>query len=281
MSSLKITNKIKKISIAVGLTLALLAAIGAGFLFWQNRNTAANTDWDYISGKGKMVIGITYYAPMNYLDGDKLVGFETEFATAVCEELGVEPVFQEIDWNSKEVELASKNIDALWNGMTKTAERAENMDFSVSYLRNRPVMIAAESRIDRFRTADSLADAVVAVEKGSMAEEIAKSDQFFASAKIVAVDTQVKAFLEIKAGTADVVVGDYVMAIGSLGEGTDFADLAISDYKVFESEEYAIGFRKNSPETVGKVNQAIAGLIADGTLQKIADKYKLGDLLIK
>jgi polar amino acid transport system substrate-binding protein len=71
------------------------------------------------------------------------------------------------------------------------------------------------------------------------------------------------------------------MAIGSLGAGTDFADLVISDAKQFAGEEYAIGFRKNSPETVSRINQAIAELIADGTLQKIANKYKLDDLLIK
>ena len=64
------------------------------------------TDWDYISNKGEFVIGVTYFEPMNYLDADgKLTGFETEFAEAVCEKMGVTPKFQKIDWDSKEVEL--------------------------------------------------------------------------------------------------------------------------------------------------------------------------------
>ena len=69
----------------------------------------ADGDWDYISGKGEMTIGITYFEPMNYIGEDgKLTGFETDFATAVCKELGVEPKFQEIEWDSKEIELNAR-----------------------------------------------------------------------------------------------------------------------------------------------------------------------------
>ena len=84
-------------------------------------------DWDYIEKKGTLVIGITYFEPMNYHDPEpgELTGFETEFAQAVCKELGVEPVFQEIEWDQKEMELKSKTIDCIWNGMTVTEERKQ------------------------------------------------------------------------------------------------------------------------------------------------------------
>ena len=100
-------------------------------------------DLAYIKEKGKMVIGITYFAPMNYLDKDnKLIGFETEFAKAVCEKLGVEAEFVEINWDTKEIELQAKNIDCIWNGMTITPERAENMSISVPYMQNKQVMVS-------------------------------------------------------------------------------------------------------------------------------------------
>ena len=100
-------------------------------------------DLAYIKEKGKMVIGITYFAPMNYLDKDnKLIGFETEFAKAVCAKLGVEAEFVEINWDTKEIELQSKNIDCIWNGMTITPERAENMSISVPYMQNKQVMVS-------------------------------------------------------------------------------------------------------------------------------------------
>ena len=76
-------------------------------------------DWAYIEDKGELIIGITLFAPMNYKDAEgELTGFETEFAKAVCEELGLKAKFQVIEWSAKETELNSKNIDCIWNGMT-------------------------------------------------------------------------------------------------------------------------------------------------------------------
>ena len=100
-------------------------------------------DLQYIKDKGELVIGITYFAPMNYMnDNEELVGFETEFAKAVCEKLGVEAKFVEINWDSKEIELNSKSIDCIWNGMTITDERLQNMSISVPYMQNKQVMVA-------------------------------------------------------------------------------------------------------------------------------------------
>ena len=80
---------------------------------------AAESDLDDIKGKGKMVIGYTVYEPMNYTDADgNFTGFDTELATAVCEKLGVEPEFVEINWDTKVVELDAKSIDCIWNGMS-------------------------------------------------------------------------------------------------------------------------------------------------------------------
>lgn len=101
-----------------------------------------DSDYKYVMDKGELVIGITYFAPMNYMnDKDELVGFETEFAKAVCEKLGVKAVFQEISWAAKETELAAKNIDCIWNGMTITPEREENMAVSIPYMQNKQVKI--------------------------------------------------------------------------------------------------------------------------------------------
>ncbi len=103
---------------------------------------AKDSDWEYIKDKGTLVVGITYFAPMNYKDEDgKLVGFETEFAEAVAKELGLKVKFQVIDWNSKETELASKNIDCIWNGMTITPEREENMQISIPYMQNKQAVV--------------------------------------------------------------------------------------------------------------------------------------------
>ncbi len=103
---------------------------------------ADESDWEYIQKKGKLIVGITLFAPMNYNDenGD-LTGFETEFAKAVCEKLGLEVEFVVIDWDSKETELNAKNIDCIWNGMTINDERKANMQISIPYMENKQVVV--------------------------------------------------------------------------------------------------------------------------------------------
>ena len=80
--------------------------------------SCGKSDTAAIEEKGYFVCGITYYAPMNYFEGDELVGFDTEFAKAVAEELGLEVKFQLIQWGSKYNELNGYVIDLIWNGFT-------------------------------------------------------------------------------------------------------------------------------------------------------------------
>lgn len=106
------------------------------------KQSETDSDYKYVMDKGELVIGITYFAPMNYQnDKGELVGFETEFAKAVCAKLGVNAKFQEISWSAKETELAAKNIDCIWNGMTITPEREENMSITIPYMQNKQVKV--------------------------------------------------------------------------------------------------------------------------------------------
>ncbi|MBQ9625063.1 MAG: transporter substrate-binding domain-containing protein [Clostridia bacterium] len=273
--------KILKSKILLVAVAVLMAAFAfAGCTQQQGGNETAEGDWEYISGKQKMVIGITYFAPMNYKDDNgELTGFETEFAKAVCEKLGVEAEFIEIDWDAKETELNSKNIDCIWNGMTITEEKKQNMSVSDAYMANKQVMVVKKGNEGKYISADAVKGASVVAEKGSAGEEVAQGDEFFKDAKYTAVDSQAKVLLEVKSGTAQIGVIDYVMSIGSIGEGTDYADLVVVDAQSFADEEYGIAFRKDS-NTTAKVNEAIKALAADGTLKTIAEKYKLQDLLV-
>ena len=120
---------------------------------------------------------------------------------------------------------------------------------------------------------------VVVAEAGSAGEEVMNTDDYFAEFTKTPVDTQAKALMEVSAGTADLAVIDYVMSIGSIGEGTDFANLKVLEDTSFAPEEYGIAFRKGSDD-VNYVNKAINELKADGTLTEIAAKYKLQELLL-
>ncbi len=242
---------------------------------------SATGDWSYIQDKGDLVIGITYFEPMNYKDENgELTGFETEFAQSVCEKLGVKATFQKIDWDSKEVELNAKTIDCIWNGLTITDDRQTNMGISTPYMENKQVMVTKAENADKFAKAEAVKGATVVAEKKSAGEEVAESDEFFKEANYVSVDSQAKALLEVKSGTADIAVIDYVMSIGTIANGTDYADLKVVEGKDFAQEQYGIALRKGDTETLEKINNAIQDVANDGKLEEIAKKYSLQNLLL-
>lgn len=236
-------------------------------------------DWQYIADKGNFVAGITLFEPMNYYDENgELTGFETEFTKAVCEKLGVEAKFQEIEWDKKEIELNAKTIDAIWNGLTVSEERKENMGFSKSYVRNKQVVVIKADNKDKYTDEASMAGASCAAESGSAGQTAIETSSVLSQNEFVGASAQKDVLLEVKAGTVELGVLDYVMAKASIGEGTDYSDLMIVEGVELAPEEYAIGMRKGDTETIEKVNGAIDELVADGTLKALAEKYGLADV---
>ncbi len=279
--------------LSVLLAVLMLVSVGSLFAACTKEKTddkkesstdtsAESSDLAYIKDKGELVIGITLFAPMDYYADEaetELTGFEVEFGKAVCEKLGVTPKFQVISWEAKENELNAKNIDCIWNGLTITDDRLASMSVSDPYMNNKQVLITKAENADKYTAAGSLKGLTVVAEKESAGEEVATTDAFFEGCNYIAVDSMAKAMMEVKSGSADAAVIDYVTGIGSLGEGTDYADIVIVEGASFADEQYGIAFRKGSDVTA-EVNKARKELLADGTLQKIADKYKLGEQLI-
>lgn len=257
----------------MALVLAAAAALG---LCGCKGNT--DSDWSYIEKKGELVVGITYFEPMNYFDDNgELVGFETEFTKAVCEKLGVTPKFQEINWDNKVFELDAKTIDVIWNGMTVNDELAQKIIFSTPYIRNKQVVIIKKSNADKYTDTVSMANASVTAEIGSAGETAVKADENL-SKNYNGCAAQKDVLVEVMAGTTEIGVIDYVMAKASVGEGTDFSDLMIVESVTLAPEEYAIGIRKGDTELQAKINAAIDELVKDGTLKQIAEKYDLADV---
>ena len=231
----------------------------------------AASDLDYIKEKGKLVIGYTVYEPMNYTDADgNFTGFDTELATAVCEKLGVEPEFVEINWDTKVVELDAKSIDCIWNGMTLTDDIMANTATTKAYAKNAQVVVVKDGT-DYASTADLVGKTVVA-EAGSAGEAAIQGDENLAQADYVSKSVQTDCLMEVAAGTADAAVLDLTLANAMIGEGTDYASLKIVDE--LNAEEYGVAFRKGS-DAAAAVDAAFDELKADGTMQALAEKYDL------
>ena len=243
------------------MSLSLLTACGG----------ASDSDLKAIQDKGKIVVGITDYAPMDYKDENgEWTGFDAEFARLFAKEIGVDCEFFVIsDWGKKFLELETKQIDAVWNGMTITEEAKLNASVSDPYVINAQVLVMKADAVANYPDAASIADLTVAVENGSAGQSAAEE----AGVKnIVLVQDQGAALMEVAAGTSDACVIDITMANAMTGAGTSYADLAAGFS--LTSEEYGVAFRKDSDLTA-KFNEFMAAKIADGTLQALADKYEL------
>ena len=109
------------------------------------KQSESDSDVDYIKSQGKLIVGITEFEPMDYKDkDDKWIGFDADMARLVGEKLGVDVEFVVIDWDNKVMELDSKKIDVVWNGMTLTDEVTKSMECTNAYCNNAQVVVERE-----------------------------------------------------------------------------------------------------------------------------------------
>ena len=232
-------------------------------------------DSEYVKDKGTLVVGITDFEPMDFKDEDgSWIGFDADMAAAFAEYLGVEVEFVEIEWDNKVLELNSKSIDCVWNGMTLTDEVTSSMACSNAYCNNAQVVIVPAELADQYQTAEDCADLVFAVEAGSAGEAEITALGY----ECTPVQSQASALMEVAAGTCDAAVIDSLMAAAMVGEGTSYEGLT---YTVqLNSEEYGVGFRSDS-DLAEALNEFFLAAYADGTMQEIAETYGVQAALIE
>ncbi len=241
----------------------------------EDSSAAGESDMQYVIDKGTLVVGITNFEPMDYQDENgEWIGFDADLAKAFGESLGVDVEFQEIDWNSKILELDGKTIDCVWNGMTLTDEVTSSMETTKPYLNNAQVVVVNSDVADQYQDVESLADLNFAVEAGSAGAAAAAENGL----NYTEVQNQAAALMEVAAGTSDAAIIDSLMAAAMIGEGTSYADLT---YTIgLTTEEYGVGFRKGS-DLAEELNNFFAESYENGTMQQIAEQYKVQAALIE
>lgn len=169
-------------------------------------------DWDYIKNKGTLVIGITDYKPMDYRDENgNWVGFDADYARAVCDKLGVTAEFKEIEWDSKLIALKARDIDCIWNGMTITEDIEKVADCTTPYMFNTQVAVVKKENADKYKTLADFAGVKIAAESGSAGEKVAlANDQLDDNLKPVVAQTD--ALLEVLSGASEAAIVDLTLA---------------------------------------------------------------------
>ena len=233
----------------------------------------AEGDLEYVQGKGTLVVGITDFAPMDYLQDGEWIGFDADMAKAFATSLGVKAEFVEIDWDNKLLELANKSIDCIWNGMTLRPEITDATACSKPYANNAQVIVVPKAVADQYQTAEAAAKLQFAVEAGSAGQDQAEAYGF----SYTPVNAQTDAVMEVKAGSSDAAIIDTLMAAAMVGEGTSYEDLT---YTIgLNSEEYGVAFRAGS-ELAEKLNEFFAASWKDGTMQACAETYGVSAAII-
>ncbi|MBQ8409226.1 MAG: transporter substrate-binding domain-containing protein [Clostridia bacterium] len=252
-------KKLLSIFLATLMLFTLLTSCGTG-----------KSDLQAVKDAGKLVVGVTVYPPMDYLDDNgEWTGFDAELAQMFAESLGVNCQIVIITWGNKVAELNSKQIDLVWNGMTASDELDQEIDFSVSYAKNAQVAVVKKGST---LTADGVKDAKIAVENGSAGATVA--EETIKGTNINKVTAMVDALSEVLAGTSDVAIIDITMAQSVVGKGS-YADLQILDGASYGDEIFAVGLRKGS-DLKAELDAFLKAKYADGTLTALAEKYSVG-----
>jgi polar amino acid transport system substrate-binding protein len=262
------------------LTTTMLAACGSaqGTADTASTGTAettdASSDVEAIKAKGKLLVGITDFAPMDYKDDNgEWIGFDADMAKEIAKSLGVDVEFVEIDWDNKILELDNGSIDVVWNGMTLTPEVTQSMECTKAYCNNAQVVVVKSDVADQYSTKDSLSGLTFAVESGSAGEAAATDNGL----ECLAVKSQADAVMEVEAGTSDGCIIDLLMAGAMIGEGTGYEDLAHT--VELTTEEYGIGCRKGS-DLAAYINDQMKTLYDNKTMIEIATKYGVQEAVV-
>lgn len=258
---------------------SVLLVVMSGLLLTGCGSAANSATTSAPAAPQKIVIGLDdNFPPMGFRDEqNNIVGFDIDLAKEAAKRLNMEVEFKPIDWSSKEVELNSKKVDALWNGLTITEERKKNIAFTQPYMENKQIIVVLPN--SKVQTKADLAGKVVGAQDGSTSvDAIAKEPAVKSSFKELKLyGDNVAALLDLKAGRLDAVVVDEIV-------GRYYMTKKPGEYKVltenFGTEDYGVGFRKDDTQLVDKVQKALDDMKKDGTSAKISEKW-FGSSVIK
>lgn len=216
------------------------------------------------------------YPPYGFMAADgSYTGFDLECAKEVCKRTGMNYIAQPIDWDSKDLELNSGNIDCIWNGFTMTG-REKDYTFSIPYVDN-SIVVCVNANSD-IKTLVDLAGKNVAVQAGSSGltalEEDENKDLVDSFNQLEQTENYNTCFMNLESGFIDAIVVDLSVAKYQMSNNNKFRML---DEEI-QKEQYAIGFRKGDDVLKDKVEKAIIDMYKDGTYMSIANRYQDYDL---
>ena len=228
---------------------------------------------DDSSGEEKKTLKVltnAAYAPMEYMDKDKVVGFDVDFIKAVAEEAGYELDIKHIGWDPLFVEMESKNADVAISSITIREDRLKKFEFSVPYYRStNKILVSEDSDV---KSADDLKDKVISVQQGTTGDFIATDLLGKTSTKVKRFEENTLAIMELIQNGADAVIADMPVLEAYAKSNPDEKLKVVTD-ESFDAEYYGVMFPKGNTELQKEFNEAINTLFENGTYEKIYEEW--------
>ena len=264
-------KRIKLPTILVALA-AAMAVFGSCQRAASSAPAAQDTSLEYVMGRSKLIMGLDdSFPPMGYRnEQNEIVGYDVDLATEVAQRLGIELVLQPIDWNAKEQELATKEIDCIWNGFSITEERKLAITYTPPYLANAQVIIVR--RNSPINTIADLAGRTLGLQAGSSSVDALDNALELKESlrNVIEYRDYLTALMDLDVGGVDAILIDLVVANDNISRsGKDFRLLE----ETLEIEEFGIGFRKGDEALMNEVWKTLLDMANDGTVESITTAW--------
>ncbi|MGV8982561.1 amino acid ABC transporter substrate-binding protein [Clostridium sp.] len=242
--------------------------------------TSADNSLKDIQEKKELVIGLDdNFPPMGFRDKTgEIVGFDIDMAKEVGKRMGVKVTFKPVEWDGVILSLNNKDIDAIWNGLTITDKRKEQIAFSKVYLQNKQIIIVKNKSTISSKT--DLKGKTVGLQMGSSSESALSSDSKLSDSlkEVKKYSNNTEALLDLNADRIDAVIVDEVV-------GRYYTNLKPGDYKVLNEnlgvEDYGVGIRKTDAKLTAEIDKFLGEMKTDGTANTISQKWFGKDIINK
>ena len=244
----------KLAALVLSLIVAVTAFVGCG----------KGNSLEAVQKKGVLTVATSPdFPPFESLDGDRIVGIEVDILEKIAETLGVEIKFEQMDFDSVLPGVQAGKFDVGMSGITVTAEREKNADFTDPYFMAAQAIVVMEDS-DITCKAD-LEGKSVSVQTGTTAESYCMENSY----DVQAFQANNDAASALTSGKVDAWVVDNEVAVALAAE----LDGAVVLDEAMTSEPYAFAFAKGSDTLVAAFNDALKALIDDGTVEAIFEEY--------
>lgn len=262
----------KKITGLVITLAALFTLAACGGSSSTDASSSAKTEDQLAAIKKSGVLKVATsadYAPFEFhtmVDGkDKIVGADIDLVNEIAKELGVKAEVSDMSFNTVLASLNQGKSDIAISAISATKERKEQFDFTDNYYNPPQVVIINKKNKDKFTSLDSLKDQQVGAQKGSIQEDIVKTQ--IKDAKLVSIEKVPNMVVEVNSGSLDAMVVEKTIAESYVQQNPDLM-VADIDLEPSSDEAFAIALPKGSEELQTELNKIIKKLNDEGKIDE-------------